>query len=227
MSSRKTRKLIILSVIFFLFACSTNSDISIESQKKIPQSVAVVFTEELQKLEQLFPGSIPLVRLGVTDREYYLIGDQLTAKLYDNLLSIYEKVSQEYEIPSAEEYDIVIKFSLQKEKTGWMDLLPSSRIEFQDEDSEKRIKSTSIDITTVVEVFDGMNLILKKKNEITGKGIYRHQRGREFHREVGISSPTTEGLELNRKKFEKAIKDAIQQVNKKVIKFLLKLNGYK
>ena len=38
------KKQIILSLIFFLFACSTSSDISINSQKKIPQSVAVVFT---------------------------------------------------------------------------------------------------------------------------------------------------------------------------------------
>jgi hypothetical protein len=36
------------------------------------------------------------------------------------------------------------------------------------------------------------------------------------------ASPTTAGLELNRKRFEKAVHDAKLQVNKKVIKFLLK-----
>jgi len=51
------KKQIILSLIFFLFACSTSSDISINGQKKNLQSVAVVFTEELENLRQLFAGS--------------------------------------------------------------------------------------------------------------------------------------------------------------------------
>ncbi len=221
------KKQIVLILISILFSCITSSDISVNNQKKNSQSVAVIFAEELENLKQLFPGSVPLARLGVMDREYYLIGEELTAKLHHNLLPIYKKVSQEYEIPPAEEYDIVIKFSLNREKTGWMDLLPSSRIDFQDEDSKSRTKPTSIDITAIVEVLDGKNLNLIKKNEITGKGIYRHKRGMEFHKEVAASSPTTEGLELNRKRFEKAIKDAIEQVNKKTIKFLLKLHKEK
>jgi hypothetical protein len=49
----------------------------------------------------------------------------------------------------------------------------------------------------------------------------------EIHRELGIALPTTAGLEQNRRKFEKAIKDAIQQVNKRVVKFLLNLHQEK
>jgi hypothetical protein len=122
------KKKIILFVAFFSFACRTNSVVSINSQEKIPQSAAVVFTEELEDLKQLFPGNLPLVRRGIMEKEYYIIGEQLTAKLYNNLLSIYENVKQEYEIPSAEKYDIVIKFSLQREKTGLGAVLPSSKI---------------------------------------------------------------------------------------------------
>jgi hypothetical protein len=204
-----------LFLLFLLFACSTSPDVSINGQKKIPQSVAVIFSEELENLRLKFP------ERGVVDREYYIIGEELTSSLYSNLLSIYENVSLKNEIPSIDEYDIVIKFNLNREKTGWESVLRSYNIDFQDEVSGSRDKSSSMDITTVVEVLDGTNLNILKKEEITGKGIYRQKRLTEIH---GIrAAPTIAWLELNRKKFEKAVRDAKLQVNKKVIKFLLKI----
>ena len=203
------KKQIILSLIFFLFACSTSPDVSINGQKKIPQSVAVIFTEELENLKLKFHGISVFVERGVMNREYYIIGEDLTSSLYSNLLSIYEKVSLKDEIPPVDEYDIVIKFNLHRDKTGWEDVLYSYNIKFQDEGSGSQDKSLSLDITTVVEVLDGTNLNILRKEEITGKRIYRYKRHME--------------TEPNRRRFEKAVKDAMLQVNKKVIKFLLKI----
>jgi hypothetical protein len=215
------KKQIFLFFIFILFACNSSPYISINGQKKIPQSVAVIFTEELENLKQRFPALSVFVSRGVMDREYYIIGEELTSSLYSNLLSFYKKVSLKNEIPPADEYDIVIKFNLNREKTGWEDAPTSYIIEFQDEDSGFRERPSIIEITTVVEVFDGTNLNILKKEEITGKGNYRQKSPMEKHGRN--ATPTIAGLELNRKRFEKAIKDAMLQVNKKVIKFLLKI----
>jgi hypothetical protein len=212
---------IFLFFIFILFACNSSPYISINGQKKIPQSVAVIFTEELENLKQRFPALSVFVSRGVMNREYHLIGERLTSSLYSNLLSIYEKVSLRNEIPPADEYDIVIKFNLHREKTGWMDASTDYKIEFQNEDSGFRDKASSIDITTVVEVLDGTNLNILKKKEITGKGNYLQKSPMEKHGRS--ATPTIAGLELNRRRFEKAVKDAMLQVNKKVIKFLLKI----
>jgi len=215
------KKQISLIFVVILFSCNNQPNIFVNGQKKIHKSVAIIFTEELENLKLRFPALGVFVRRGVMNQEYHLIGEGLTSSLYSNLLSIYEKVRLKDDIPQAGEYDLVLKFSLNREKTGWMDASTDYAIEFQDEYSGFGDKALSIDITTIVEVLDGKDLNILKKREITGKGNYLYIYPMEkYGRSV---FPTTAGLDLNRRRFEKAVKDAMWQLNKKVIKFLIKV----
>ena len=212
------RKEITLFFIVLLFACSTNRNLSIEDHKKVPKSVAVKFSEGLIKYKQrASQGTPPFNGKG----GYFEVGESLSASLYEGVNSIYQTaIKIDDDDLSAKNYDRLIKFSLQKDKCGLMSPKTKLDVDFKDIPGEGyQTRSARFKIVVLVEVLGGEDFELTNSKVVKGEGIYRI----ELKVKIGPDdpySPTNIGLDRRKNRLEKAIKDAIQDVNYKVIKLL-------
>jgi hypothetical protein len=212
------RKEITLFSIFLLLACSTNRDLSIDQHKKIPQSVAVEFSEELVKYKERASLAVPRF---FGQGGYYEVGKSLSASLFEGFNSIYQTATkiEDSDLPAGN-YDRIIKFSLQRDKCGLMGRGGKLDIDFKGiPDEGYQTRSMRFDIVVSIEVYDGEELDLMNSKVVRGDGIYRMERF------VGSGStdpysPTNMGLDQRKNRLEKAIKEAIQDVSNKVIKLL-------
>jgi len=216
------RKKMVLFLIFILFTCSTSPGISINSQKKIPQSVAVIFSKKLEIYKVRLPDVNPwFYKKGIVEPYYFLVGDELSASIFTRVNSIYQTVKIIVDgDPSARNYDRIIKLSLQRNKCGLMGSGGNLDIDFSDfPDDGYRTRSSRFDIVVLIEVYDGKELEFIKSKSVKGSGIYRSERKVMF-RPGDDLSPTMIGFEKRKNRLEKAINDAIQNVSNKVFKLL-------
>ncbi len=213
------RKEIALFFIFLLFACSANRDLSIDQHKKIPQSVAVEFSEGLVKYKER--ASLAVTRF-FGQGGYFEVGESLSIFLFERINSVYQTVIKidDDDLPAGN-YDRMIKFSLQRDKCGLMGRGGKLDIDFKGiPDEGYQTRSMRFDIVVLIEVFDGEELELINRKVVRGDGIYRMERF------VGSGptdpySPTNMGLDQRKNRLEKAIKEAIQDVSNKVINLLI------
>jgi len=212
------RKEITLFFIFLLFACSTNRDLSIDYHKKVPQSVAVMFSEGLVKYkERASLGTPPFYGQG----GYFEVGKSLSVSLFEGVNSIYQTaVKIDDRDLSAGNFDRIIKFSIQRDECGLMGRGWNLDVDFKDIPGEGyQTRSMRFDIVVSIEVYDGEELELVNSKVVRGDGIYR------MERIVGSGSndpysPTNMGLNKRKNRLEKAIKEAIQDVSSEVVKLL-------
>jgi len=216
------RKKMVLFLILILFTCSTSPGISINSQKKIPQSVAVIFSEKLKTYKVRLSYANPwFYKKGIVELDYFFAGDVLSASLFTRVNSIYRTFKMiGDEDPSARNYDRIIKFSLQRDKCGLMARGGNLDIDFEDiPDDGYRTRSSRFDIEVLIEVYDGKELELINSKSVKGSGIYRSER-KVIFRPGDYHSPTMIGFEKRKNRLEKAISDAIQNVSNKVFNLL-------
>lgn len=212
------RKEITLFFIFLLFACSANRDLSLDQHKKIPQSVAVMFSEGLEKFKQGSSlGTAPFYGQG----GYFEVGESLSSTLFEGVSSVYQTaVKIDDRDLSVGNYDRIIKFSLQRDKCGLMSSRTKLDVDFEDIPGEGyHARSTRFDLVVLIEAYDGEELEVINSKVVKGDGIYRTER-KVTIRADDPYSPTNMGLDQRKNRLEKAINDAIQDVNNKVIKLL-------
>lgn len=212
------RKEITLFFIFLLFACSTHTDLSLDHQKKIPQSVAVMFSEGLEKFKQGSSlGTAPFYGKG----GYFEVGESLSATLFEGVNSVYQNVikADDDEL-SVGDYDRIIKFSLQRDKCGLMSSRTKLDVDFEDIPGEGyQTRSARFDIVVLIEVYDGDELELINSKIVKGEGIYRREL-KVTIRSDDPFSPRIMGYDKRKNRLEKAIKEAIQDVRSEVIELL-------
>ncbi len=213
------RKEIALFFIVLLFACSTHTDFSIDKHKKVPQSVAVEFSEGLVKYKERASLGIPRF---VGKGGYFEVGESLSVSLFEGVNSIYQTAVKIDDCDlSAGSYDRIIKFSIQRDKCGLDSPGTKPDIDFKDIPGEGyHARSLRFNIVVLIELLDAEGLEVINSKVVKGDGIYR------IERKVRISSddpysPTNMGLDRRKNRMEKAIKDAIQDVSNKVINLLI------
>jgi hypothetical protein len=212
------KKEITLFFIFLLFACSANRDLSIDQHKKIPQSVAVIFSEELEKFKQGSSlGTAPFYGQG----GYFEVGKSLSVSLFEGINSVYQTVAQIKESDlSAGNFDRIIKFSIDRHKCGLMSRIAKSDIDFEDIPGEGyQTRSTRFDLVVLIEAYDGDELELINSKIVKGEGIYRRELKVTIRSDDPVS-PRIMGYDKRKNRLEKAIKEAIQDVNQNVINLL-------
>jgi len=212
------RKEITLFFIFLLFACSANRDLSIDHHKKVPQSVAVLFSEELEKFKQRTSlGTAPFYGKG----GYFEVGENLSASLFDGVNSIYQTaIKIDDDDLSAGNFDRIIKFSLQRDKCGLMSSRTKLDVDFKDIPGEGyQTRSARFHIVVSIEVYDGEELELINSKIMKGEGIYRREL-KVTIRSDDPYSPRIMGYDMRKNRLEKAINNAIQDVSTKVIDLL-------
>lgn len=211
------RKEMTFFFIFLLFACSTNRDLSINQHKKIPQSVAVMFSDGLVKYkERALLAILPFYG----QRDYFEVGKSLSASLFEGVNSIYQTAIKIDDDLSTGNFDRVIKFSLQRDKCGFIGRGWNLDVDFENIPGEGyQTRSTRFNIVVRIEVYNGEELELMNSEVVRGDGIYRREMKVRFKPDDPYS-PTDIGLDQRKNRMEKAIKDAIQDVNQKVINLL-------
>jgi len=212
------RKEIALFFIFLLFACSTNRDLSIDYQEKIPQSVAVMFSEGLEKYkERASLGTPPFYGQG----GYFEVGKSLSVSLFEGVNSIYQTaVKIDNRDSSVGNYDRIIKFSIQRDKCGLDSPATKPDIDFEDIPGEGyHARSLRFNIVVLTELLDAEGLELINSKVVKGDGIYRIERKVKIRADDPYS-PTNMGLDQRKNRLEKAIKEAIQDVSDKIVKLL-------
>jgi hypothetical protein len=177
----------------------------------LPYSIAVILSEKLEKYKERFFGTYPMFLEKKIDEPYYfLIGDDLSTSLFMSVRSVYATVYKEYGIPKPGVYDRIIRFSLLKDESGLF--FPRSRLEkhFVDDRSYIRAK---YELLVLVEMYESKNLKLIETKEVKGSSIYRLRSAYDEWTHM----PALTGVDMQKRKFEKAIEQTIQNVSEKVI----------
>ena len=216
-----------ISLLFVLWitSCRSSSDLiaTTEGRKKLPYSVAVLFSEELEKYRERWSFGIDpwLYKRGIVEPQYFSVGEGLAASLFKTVDSIFQTAKiLDRSDPAVNSYNRILKFSIQRDKCGLTGSGGNLDINFKEiSDDGIRSRSSRFDVSVVIEVYEKINVGPVNKKSITGSGIYRVDRKTVFY-EGDVFSPTMMGLEKRKNRLEKAIADAIKDVNKKVTRVL-------
>jgi hypothetical protein len=177
-----------------------------------------MFSEELARFKQRTSlGTPPFFGLG----GYFEVGKSLSASLFEGVNSIYQTTMKiDDDDLSAGNYDRIIKFSLHRDKCGLKSPRTKLDVDFEDIPGEGyQTRSARFHIVALIEVYDGGELELINSKLVKGEGIYRRELKVKFGPD-DPPSPRMMGYDKRKNRLEKAIKDAIQDVSREVIKLL-------